>query len=225
MDRSQFTFYKSFWNAVKRLRKKEDRLSALEAICAYALDGETRPMTDAADAIFVLIQPVLDTAARKAETGKNGGSKPKANGKQTESKQQADGNQSEREKEKEKEKENEIEKESYISAREEIIKELESAPQKKRFKPPTLEEVIAYCKERNSSVDPRQFFEYFQAGNWMDSKGQKVKNWKQKLLTWEKFQPKKPQPSGREALEELWAEYKAEGSAGMGELPEWIDKL
>lgn len=219
MDRSQFTFYKSFWNAVKRLRKKEDRLSALEAICAYALDGETRPMTDAADAIFVLIQPVLDTAARKAETGKNGGSKPKANGKQTESKQQAYDNQSEREKEKEKENENEIEKESYISARQEIIKELESAPQKKRFKPPTLEEVIEYCRERGSSVDPKQFYEYFQAGNWTDSKGQKVKNWKQKLLTWEKYQPPKKQSSGREALEEIYAEAKA--AEERGALPEW----
>ena len=56
-----------------------------------------------------------------------------------------------------------------------------------RFTPPTLEEIQAYCKERNSSVNPQQFYEYFTAGNWTDSKGQKVKNWKQKLLTWEKY--------------------------------------
>lgn len=58
---------------------------------------------------------------------------------------------------------------------------------KSRFAPPTLEEVEEYCKERNSSVDPKQFFEYFEAGGWKDSKGNSVKNWKQKLLTWEKF--------------------------------------
>lgn len=56
-----------------------------------------------------------------------------------------------------------------------------------RFTPPTLEEVEEYCKERNSSVDPKQFFEYFEAGGWKDSKGNSVKNWKQKLLTWEKY--------------------------------------
>lgn len=59
----------------------------------------------------------------------------------------------------------------------------------KRFVPPTLEEVRAYCQERNSSVDPVQFFEYFTVGNWKDSKGNPVKNWKQKLITWEKMNP------------------------------------
>ena len=57
---------------------------------------------------------------------------------------------------------------------------------KKVFVPPTLEEVEAYCEERNSSVDPKTFFDYFTAGNWKDSKGNQVKNWKQKLITWEK---------------------------------------
>lgn len=58
---------------------------------------------------------------------------------------------------------------------------------KDKFTPPTLEEVEVYCKERNSPVDPRQFWEYFNTGNWKDSKGNPVKNWKQKLLTWERF--------------------------------------
>lgn len=57
----------------------------------------------------------------------------------------------------------------------------------KEFVPPTLEEVQAYCKERNSSVDPKQFHEYFTVGDWKDSEGKPVKNWKQKLLTWEKM--------------------------------------
>lgn len=54
------------------------------------------------------------------------------------------------------------------------------------FSPPTLEEVKAYCEERNSSVDPNEFYEYFAVGNWIDSKGNPVRNWKQKLITWEK---------------------------------------
>ena len=51
-------------------------------------------------------------------------------------------------------------------------------PKKVIFTPPTLEEVQEYCRERNSSVDPKTFYEYFSAGNWVDSKGNKVKNWK-----------------------------------------------
>jgi hypothetical protein len=62
---------------------------------------------------------------------------------------------------------------------------------KKDFIPPTLEEVEEYCKSRNSNVNPKNFYEFFDKGNWIDSKGQPVINWKQKLITWESYQPKK----------------------------------
>lgn len=67
-----------------------------------------------------------------------------------------------------------------------------------RFVPPTLEEVKAYCKSRGSSVDPVRFLEYYQAGGWVDSKGQPVKSWKQKLLTWE-HKEQKPREAGQTA--------------------------
>ena len=55
------------------------------------------------------------------------------------------------------------------------------------FVPPTLEEIETYCKERNNNVDAKKFYDYYTAGNWVDAKGNKVKNWKQKLITWEKM--------------------------------------
>lgn len=110
--REQFTFYRSFWMAVKGLNQK-DQLSVFRAICAYALDGEETKMTPAATGLFVLIKPVLDAAEKKAKSGKQGGSKPEANAKQTGSKPEANRKQGEnrREKEGEKEKEREIEDE------------------------------------------------------------------------------------------------------------------
>lgn len=63
-------------------------------------------------------------------------------------------------------------------------------PKRKRFIPPTLEEVKAYCKERNNNVDPNRFFDYYEQGGWKDSKGNPVKNWKQKLITWENKETK-----------------------------------
>jgi hypothetical protein len=57
---------------------------------------------------------------------------------------------------------------------------------KEKFKKPTLEEVKAYCLERNNNVDAETFYDYFETGGWVDSKGNKVKNWKQKVITWEK---------------------------------------
>lgn len=63
---------------------------------------------------------------------------------------------------------------------------------RQRFTPPTLEEVKAYIAEKHLAVDPEQFFNYFTEGEWHDSSGKSVRNWKQKLITWEKYEaPKK----------------------------------
>ena len=51
---------------------------------------------------------------------------------------------------------------------------------------PTLEEIKAYCTQRNNNVDAQKFYDYYTRNDWKDSKGNKVKNWKQKVITWEK---------------------------------------
>ena len=73
----------------------------------------------------------------------------------------------------------------YVNRLEEEKKENKKKNKKERvFTPPTLEEVTAYVNENGLNVDPQKFFNYFTVGNWVDSKGNPVKNWKQKLLTW-----------------------------------------
>lgn len=71
-------------------------------------------------------------------------------------------------------------------------------PQKqprKPFVPPTLEEVQSYCKERKNNVDAKKFFDYYSSADWYDAKGDKVKSWKQKVITWE-GKDKKPKQQG-----------------------------
>ena len=85
MERDQFTFYRSFWEALKVLPKK-DQLPFVTAICTYVFEGESKPLTGQASASFLLVKPILDKASKKAANGKRGGSKPKANRKQTGSK-------------------------------------------------------------------------------------------------------------------------------------------
>ena len=62
----------------------------------------------------------------------------------------------------------------------------------RKFVPPTLEDVKAYVLEKGYHVDAEYFFKYYDEGNWIDSKGNPVKNWKQKLLTWESKDKQKP---------------------------------
>jgi len=70
-------------------------------------------------------------------------------------------------------------------------KENKTINKTKRVQAPTLEEIKEYIKEKQLSVDANKFFNYFEAGNWIDAKGNKVKNWKQKLLTWDNHSDKK----------------------------------
>lgn len=57
---------------------------------------------------------------------------------------------------------------------------------KATFKPPTYEEVLFYATMRNRADLAKTFYEYFETGNWIDSLGKPVVNWKQKFITWEK---------------------------------------
>lgn len=66
------------------------------------------------------------------------------------------------------------------------IEELIAAtPPKKRFAPPKLDDINAYIAEKGLIVNGQVFLDYFTAGNWKDSEGKPVKNWKQKLITWD----------------------------------------
>lgn len=96
MQRTQFTFYESFFKAISRIKKKQDRADAYDMICAYALYQKEPDLDTASDAVaiaFELLRPVLDKAKERAESGKKGGSKPEANDKQSESKPEANAKQ------------------------------------------------------------------------------------------------------------------------------------
>lgn len=67
-----------------------------------------------------------------------------------------------------------------------IISTEKPKPKRKKFVPPTFEEVETYCRERNNNVDAKRFYDYYTASDWYDGKGNKVKSWKQKVITWER---------------------------------------
>ena len=58
-----------------------------------------------------------------------------------------------------------------------------------------MEDVSAYAKERGVPNLAQKFFDYYSAGNWADGKGDPVRNWKQKFLTWESKEREKGAPS------------------------------
>lgn len=64
---------------------------------------------------------------------------------------------------------------------------------RKRFVPPTVEEVRAYCAERKNAVDAERFVDFYESKGWMVGKD-KMKDWKASVRTWEK----REQPKGKQ---------------------------
>lgn len=196
MERKQFTWYRSYYDALKELPAEEFRDIVL-AVCAYALDGEETELSGVARAIFTLIRPTLEVGRSKAEnrsraeqtplSAEQTGNKPeqtKNKPEQTQNKRKQTDNkpeQTRKEKEKEKEREKESENDSYCSP------PPPSGP--KRFVPPTLAEVQSYVAERQSPVDPQGFIDFYASKGWMVGKTP-MKDWKaacRNAETWERW--------------------------------------
>ena len=55
----------------------------------------------------------------------------------------------------------------------------------KRFEPPSVSEVLAYCQERGNDVDANKFVDYYTARGWKLGKNS-MRDWKAAVRTWEK---------------------------------------
>lgn len=110
MERKQFTFYESFYRAMRKIKNKAVRADIFDAICVYALYEDVpdeNVIHPVALAIFEMAKPVLDTARKKAG-GPSGKITERSKEDQAKIKQRC-GQENGKEKENEKEKELEIE--------------------------------------------------------------------------------------------------------------------
>ena len=67
---------------------------------------------------------------------------------------------------------------------------------------PSLDDVIAYCRERRNGVDPQKWFDYYSANGWKVGKNP-MKDWKACVRTWERNNPK-PQEEPARRYEQPW---------------------
>lgn len=141
-----------------------------KALWSYTMSGEEQNLSGAEKGIFAMIQLTLsqddcresEISEKRAIAGALGGKQKQAN--------IANAN---------------------FATKEEEQKEPEK-PKQKRFQPPTLEEVKAYCAERNNSVDAEHWFDYYTSNGWRVGKNP-MKDWKGAVRTWEKSEiGKKP---------------------------------
>ena len=61
-----------------------------------------------------------------------------------------------------------------------------------RFQKPSIDEIRQYCISRNNSVDPEQFFNFYESKGWIIGKSP-MKDWRAAVRTWEKREKEIPQ--------------------------------
>lgn len=75
----------------------------------------------------------------------------------------------------------------YINNNDKNVEEWkEESTHGNKFIPPTLDDVVEYCRERWNNIDPEGFIAYYTANGRVQSSGRKIKDRKSCVITWEK---------------------------------------
>ena len=162
--RTYFIFYRSFYEAIADL-PEANQLELYRAIFELSLNENQPELTGISKTVFTLIRPQIIANNQRFKNGtkakaKRNGSETEAKQKQTESKTEANKNKNKNKNENKKENEN----------------------KNKNFTPPTLEEVKSWFIENGSTAQAgAKAWQYYTDGEWIDSKGTPVKNWRQKM--------------------------------------------
>jgi hypothetical protein len=137
----------------------------------------------------------IDMVEQRNETNRNNGSKggrPKTEDNRTEPKETVGYEEKPNETEHNR---NPLIEKNRKEIEEKVIEKESKKEKPSRFSPPTLEEVEAYCKERGNKINAQHFIDYYEARGWVMKSGQKVKNWKACIRTWEAGEDKPAKPT------------------------------
>ena len=83
----------------------------------------------------------------------------------------------------------------------EVIKRPVKKKEVQTFEKPTIEEIQAYCTERENDIDARSFFDFYESKGWKVG-AVKMKDWKASIRTWEGRQ--KTDKVHQKAKDALW---------------------
>lgn len=181
MDRTQFTFYISFYSGIQDIEDPLDRLKMYDAICEYALFEKEPDLPKHLRPSFKFIQPNLDSGRKKAERGARGGKAKQEQGdipclEDDESKGTSLASSDAASKEENKiKKKKETKKES--EGKEE--KEYKSKASTPAPNAPTLPEVVDYFKKMGLNGDPNKFFYHHQSKGW-----EGITDWQAAAMKW-----------------------------------------
>ena len=207
--RNRITFFYSYWDAIREMDDAEEQLKLLGMIFNYAFfDEEPQKLSPIEKMVFALVKPNIDSSNANRENGENGGRPSKKKNPPKNPPFSKDKTPHKSDKEKDKDLEEALDK--NLEEDKDTDRDLSLSGTKKTttFNPPTVDEVNAYCQERNNGIDPEYFVDYYESKGWMIGKN-KIKDWKACVRTWEKNQDKidSQQKSNGDSLNEYMLNY------------------
>jgi len=182
MERKAFNFYKSYYEVFKMLENDEDKLQFITALLEKQFEnkepGKMLPMATFAyksqeHNIISQVEGFINKISHPTEGGKQGGIKGASV---------------------------QEEEEGKVKGKEEgKVKDKGKVKEKVKFVPPLIDEVVKFFEEHGYTNGDKAW-NYYNDGDWKDSKGNPVVSWKQKMrMVWFKDENKK-QPTEHEKL-------------------------
>lgn len=86
-----------------------------------------------------------------------------------------------------------------------------------KFTPPTIQEVLDYCKERNNDIDAEKFWHYYESKGWKIGK-EPMKKWQSAVITWEKQDAKNNPTSTDNHIQEAIKRMKERNNESINRL-------
>ena len=99
---------------------------------------------------------------------------------------------------------------TIINKEKNIIKKEEKS---KRFVKPTIEEIKAYCEERNNGIDAESFYYHYESIDWYVG-NHRMTNWKSCIITWEKRNKARKQVQIKEDTSDIIRRMREESNHG-----------
>jgi len=197
-----FVFYGTFLSQIGKLKDEAAQLLAIRDIVRYGCFGEMPDFyydrDGGIEAMFEGIKMQIDNAKSKRLINQNNGRKggaPKGNRNAAKQPNSTENNPIQPNST-----ENNPNDNVYDNDKDNVNGKIGQTA--KRFTPPSLEDIQAYCSEMGYSFDPQRFLDFYESKGWMVGKT-KMKDWKAALRGWNsrqsEFEFKPQQPPSKDA--------------------------
>ena len=171
--RESFVFYRSFYEAIKKIKDKATKADIYEAICELGLNKNVIPLTnDVGQIIMELVKPQIEANTERYENGKKGGA-PIGNQNAKKQLKTTTGyllkqpNENDNENVNDNDNVNVRENSHTLSL--------------------TLADIVSYGLTLGISKSYcERFYEYYEGIGWVNGNGLPIKNWKLVLSKWYK---------------------------------------